>query len=119
MPFCLISPVSIVGRCAACSETAFFMIRDTLGCRPNLPGDIVPRPLLRFACTAVANRSSVQNSAVAFMPMRTCSFSGSRIVTSKLAEEPPSALAPAMETTVPVIGSSRYASSVTGTSMPT
>ena len=43
-------PVSIAECFAFCSETAsllFFGV--TLGCRPNPLGDIVPKPLLRFA----------------------------------------------------------------------
>ena len=50
-----ISPVSIVGCCAACSETAFLF--ELLGCRPNLLRGAAPEPrkgfhpltLLRFA----------------------------------------------------------------------
>ena len=46
-------PVSIAECFAFCSETTFLLFfwegGGTLGCRPNLLGDIVPKPLLRFA----------------------------------------------------------------------
>ena len=44
------NPVSIVECCAFCSETIFFMNEgNTLGDCPDPFGDIVPKPLLRFA----------------------------------------------------------------------
>ena len=44
-------PISIAECFAFCSETAslLFFWGVTLGCCPNLLGDIVPKPLLRFA----------------------------------------------------------------------
>ena len=47
---CRLNSVSIVGCFASCSETAsFFENKGSLGCRPNLLGDFIPKPLLRFA----------------------------------------------------------------------
>ena len=44
------NPVSIVECCAFCSETILFMNEEnTLGDCPDPFGDIVPKPLLRFA----------------------------------------------------------------------
>ena len=44
------NPVSIVECCAFCSETIFFTNEgNTLGDCPDPFGDIVPKPLLRFA----------------------------------------------------------------------
>ena len=59
-------PVSIAECFAFCSETAsllFFGV--TLGCRPNLLGDIVPKPLLRFAAVLTSPKS--QNGREAMM----------------------------------------------------
>ena len=51
MRFFRFEPVSIAECFAFCSETTslLFFWGVTLGCRPNLLGDIVPKPLLRFA----------------------------------------------------------------------
>ena len=51
VPTCLfrLEPVSIAECFAFCSETAFLPIGVTLDCRPDLLGDFIPKPHLRFA----------------------------------------------------------------------